>query len=216
MSSERGPAGLTPKIFCIGAFKTGTTSLGAFLKGLGFKLGDQTAGERLLKDWAARNFAPIVALARTAQAFQDMPFSCPLTYEAMDRAFPGSRFILSIRDDSEQWYGSLVRFHTQLMGKGRLPTAQDLKDFPYQYKGWIFEALQLVSGGSETDPYNKPRLIASYESHKEAVANYFRNRPQSFLTVNLSEPDSAERIVRFLGLPYTGQVMPHLNRSDMG
>lgn len=214
MSDVIIPAGPTPKIFCIGAFKTGTTSLGAFLASLGFSVGSQPAGERLLRDWAAGNFEPIFALARTAQAFQDMPFCCPGLFEHLDRAFPGARFILSVRDDSEQWYASLARFHTRLVGKRRLPTARDLKEFSYRYKGWIFEALQLIAGVSESAPYDKARLIGTYEAHNAAVTGYFRDRPDALLVVNLADLTAAARIVRFLGLPYTGQALPHLNRSD--
>lgn len=214
MSDVIIPAGPTPKIFCIGAFKTGTTSLGAFLASLGFSVGSQPAGERLLRDWAAGNFEPIFALARTAQAFQDMPFCCPGLFEHLDRAFPGARFILSVRDDSEQWYASLARFHTRLVGKRRLPTARDLKEFSYRYKGWLFEALQLIAGVSESAPYDKARLIGTYEAHNAAVTGYFRDRPDALLVVNLADLTAAARIVRFLGLPYTGQALPHLNRSD--
>lgn len=57
------------KIFCVGPAKTGTKSLAAFFAGLGFSVGDQPAGELLVHDWAKRNFAPIIAFARTAQVF---------------------------------------------------------------------------------------------------------------------------------------------------
>lgn len=51
------------KIFCIGPAKTGTTSLAAFFEGLGLALGDRPVGERLVHEWARRNFTPIIALA---------------------------------------------------------------------------------------------------------------------------------------------------------
>jgi Sulfotransferase domain len=201
------------KIFCIGANKTGTTSLEAFFKTLGCVLGNQAEGELLIRHWAVRNFAPIVELARSAQVSQDMPFSLPFTYVALDEAFPTAKFILSVRDNAEQWYRSLTRFHAQLIGKGRLPTANDLKDCPYRYRGWLFEAMQLIYGISEKEPYEKVRLIAQYDSHNRSVADYFRLRPEALLTLNLSETDAATKIMTFLELPFTGETMPHLNRS---
>src|SRR4051812_30592485 len=110
-----------PKIFCVGAGRTGTTSLGSFFASLGFRVGDQPTGELLLHAWAGRDFTPIISLANSAQVFQDFPFNCPFTFQAMDMAFPNSKFILSIRDNSEQWYTSLTRFHIRLFGSGRLP-----------------------------------------------------------------------------------------------
>jgi hypothetical protein len=211
MSSEASVS--ESKIFCIGAGKTGTTSLESFFRSLGFRVGDQISGELLLQEWAVRNFAPVISLAESAQFFQDIPFSCPFTFQAMDMAFPGSRFILSVRDDPEQWYGSVVRFHTQIIGKGRLPTADDLREFPYRYKGWLWEALKVVYGVSEEEPYQKDILIDGYSRHNAEVTRYFANRRESLLVVNVADPTAAQRIVEFVGLPYNGEQMPHLNRS---
>lgn len=202
------------KIFCVGAGRTGTTSLESFFRSLGFRVGSQAKGELCLKDWAARNFAPIVSLACSAQFFQDMPFNCPFTFQAMDMAFPGSKFILSVRDDPEQWYTSLTRYHTKAIGKGRLPTADDLSEFPYRYKGWILEALKLVYGVTHEEPYRKETLISAYQRHNEEVKKYFRHRSESLLVVNLSDTSAAQQIVEFVGLTYHGELIPHLNRSN--
>jgi len=93
---EAGPH----KVFCIGANKTGTTSLAMFFRSINYKVGNQEEGELLLKEWSIRNFGPIIELAKTADFFQDIPFSCPYTYQALDMAFPAAKFILSVRDSS--------------------------------------------------------------------------------------------------------------------
>jgi hypothetical protein len=201
------------KIFCIGRGKTGTTSLEVFFRERGLKLGDQAAGELLVRDWASRNFDPIIALARTAQVFQDVPFGLPFTFVALDMAFPGSKFILSVRESAEEWYQSLTRFHTLIIGKDRLPTADDLKECPYRYKGWLFEAMQLIYGISEREPYERERLIEVYENHNRQVREYFRHRPGSLLVINLSDGAAAQKIMEFVGMVYAGETMPHLNRS---
>ena len=69
------------KVFCIGRNKTGTTSLKLALQELGYKMGSQPQGERLIKDWKNNNFSPIIELAKTADAFQDIPFSYNNTYK---------------------------------------------------------------------------------------------------------------------------------------
>jgi hypothetical protein len=204
---------MTAKIFCIGMGKTGTTSLEAFFRGLGFTLGNQNKGEDLLDDWATRNFAPIVAFARSAQVFQDIPFCLPFTYIALDRAFPGSKFILSVRNDAQEWYDSLVRFITMLVGKGRIPTEADLREYVYRHEGWIMDSLKLIYGVSEDAPFDKTRLTSVYERHNAAVKEYFKHRPDDLLTVNLRDTSTAERIMDFIGLPYKGETMPHLNPS---
>jgi hypothetical protein len=203
-----------PKVFCIGAGKTGTTSLESFFRSLGFRAGDQERGELLLRDWSVRNFEPVISLAKSADFFQDMPFNCPFTFQAMDMAFPNSKFILSVRDNADQWYASLIRFHTKSVGKGTLPSAEALKDFPYRYKGWIFEALKLVYGVSDREPYNKQTLIRAYEGHNAEVKRYFMYRPESLLIINVADATAAQKVIEFVGAPYRGERMPHLNRSN--
>lgn len=202
------------KIFGIGWEKTGTTSLEAFFKELGFTLGDQANGALLLRDWALRNFDPIVDLARSAQFFQDIPFSLPFTYTVMDREFPGAKFILSIRSDTDEWYTSVTRFLTNLFGKGVLPTEDDLITHPVPYIGWAFESTRLIDKNSEVQILDKTEAIRQYENHNASVVEYFRHRPESLLVVNLADRDAAEKVMTFVGLPYDGRPMPHLNKSS--
>lgn len=92
------------KVFCIGRNKTGTTSMARAVVSLGFKLGKQSRAERLLEDWGKRDFCRIIRYCKSADAFQDIPFSLPDTYQALDEAFPKSKFILTVRNNSEEWY----------------------------------------------------------------------------------------------------------------
>jgi hypothetical protein len=63
------------KVFCIGRNKTGTTSMARAVVSLGFKLGKQSRAERLLEDWGKRDFCRIIRYCKSADAFQDIPFS---------------------------------------------------------------------------------------------------------------------------------------------
>jgi hypothetical protein len=201
------------KVFCVGLNKTGTTSLGHFLRQLGLRVGDQPAGEMLLEEWSRRDFSRISALAQTADAFQDIPFSLPFTYQAMDLAFPGSKFILSVRDSGEQRYASLTRFHTAIVGKGRLPTGDDLRAFPYRYRGFLWRYHELVHGATDATVYDRARYQQHYDRHNAAVREYFRFRSHDLLDVNLRDPDAAVRVCALLGVEYTGLQMPVLNQS---
>ena len=120
------------KVFCVGRNKTGTTSLASVMTSLGYRAGDQPKAELLIEDWARGDYDAIGRLCRRRDFFQDIPFSLAGTFKAMDQAFPKSRFILTVRSNSEVWYESLLRFHTKLIGAGRLPTADDLRAFEYR------------------------------------------------------------------------------------
>lgn len=201
------------KIFCVGRNKTGTTSLEAALQSLGFRMGLQARGEMLKRDWARRDFSRIVGLCRTADAFQDVPFSYDYTFQALDLHFPGSKFILTVRDSPEQWYDSQVRSHTNIVNKGQLPTADDLKAFSYRYKGYLWESEQLIYGIDEKTLYDKEIYISHYLNHNRQVIEYFRYRPDDLLILNVAEMGTMEKLCTFLGVEFRGQKMPHLNKS---
>ncbi len=202
------------KVFCIGRNKTGTTSLELGLKNLGFRLGNQRAGELLIEAWAERNFKPIIELAYTADAFQDIPFSLPYTYQALDQHFPNAKFILSLRDSAEHWYSSMVRFHSKLWADGvRVPTTEDLKHANYIRKGYPYQARQLIYDVPLDDPYNKQCLFEHYYRHNENVRDYFRHRPNKLIVVNVSKPGDYNKMCNFLGKEPVGNDFPWLNKS---
>ncbi len=211
-ADARGVASVS-KVFCIGRNKTGTTSLDAALRALGFRMGEQAQGEVLLEDWAQRRFGKIVELCRSADAFQDIPFSLPYTYQALDQAFPNSKFILSVRSTPEQWFGSVTRFHTGLIGKGRLPNADDLRAYAYRATGWLWRNQELVYGINADTLYDEAIYKAHYLSHNQQVQDYFKYRPADLLVLDLSNGDAMARLCAFLGFSDCAMAMPHLNRS---
>ena len=202
------------KVFCVGRNKTGTTSLQKAFQDLGFAVGDQREAEILYdKYYFKREFKPIVDYCRSAQVFQDVPFSCPHLFVALDQAFPGSKFILTERDEAGQWYASLTRFHAKLWGTdGAPPTADQLRAAPYIRRGWASNLLKLY-GTTDADPYHRDTLIAHYERHNAAVREYFRYRPQDLLEINVSAPDSYRAFVDFLGVRSPFDSFPWENRT---
>ena len=167
----------------------------------------------LLDDWARREFGRIIELARSAEAFQDMPFSLPFTYQALDAAFPGSKFILTQRNGPQDWYDSVVRFHSAIVGKSVPPRADELRAFGYVHPGWLLKNQQLVYGVPEPMLYDRDVYIRHYVMHNLNVVDYFRFRPNQLLVLNVAEPNAMKKLCCFLDIEYAGQAMPHLNRS---
>lgn len=201
------------KVVCVGRNKTATTSLESALRSLGPGLGLQARGQTIPADWARRDFARVVALCRTADAFQDVPSSYPETCRAVDAAFPGSKFILTVRDRAQQWFDPLVRFHTRIVGKGRLPTADDLRAFDDRYPGCLWEGFVRQDGDDERRLYHRDLHIFHDLEHHRSVTEQFHDRPDDLLVLNVAHPDAMQRLCDFIGAPYAGQAMPHLNRS---
>ena len=187
--------------------------MGQVLVDLGFSLGNQETGELLLEDWGIRDFRRTISYCRTARAFQDIPFSLPYTYQALDNAFPMSKFILTIRNSADEWYKSLTRYHNRFVGKNRLPTAEDLKEVSYRYKGWLWRNQQLVYGINEETLYSESIYTNHYRLHNFQIIDYFRYRPDDLLVLNITDSAAMKKICGFLDIQYSGQVIPHLNKS---
>ncbi len=189
-----------PKVFGIGANKTGTTSLKKAMADLGYLVGSQGKAENFIYDWGQRDFHRIIRYCYSAQFFQDIPFSLPFTYVVMDHEFPGSKFILTVRNDSEEWYNSLINYHSLKFGLGfGIPDVEKLKSASYNSQGWAWDALKIACDITNEDPYNKDRLTEYYEAHNRMVKKYFRHRPQDLLILNPSDPLAMKKLCNFLG-----------------
>jgi hypothetical protein len=187
------------KYFCIGANKTGTTSLKTLFTELGFKVAPQDIGEKLIDDWGEGKFDRIIAFAKSDyNFFQDIPFSLPGTFKAVEQELPNCKFILTIRTDENEWYNSLINFHTSLMKTNGVPTAAALKSFNYVEPGWMWKAQKLMYGITEDKPYSEEQLKSFYTEHNAAIVDYFKNQPDKLIVINLKNPDAAKELGEFI------------------
>ncbi len=188
------------KIFVVGMNKTGTTSLKVALQQADILCGPQQQHELLFPDWTQRRFDRIIDLCRYYEAFQDIPFSLPFTYQALDQAFPDARFILSMRDSAEQWCDSLVRFHTKALFGGRPPSWELVEAHDYGYPSALAECSRAFWRWQDFGLYDRQRAIDLYSRHNDNVREYFYGREEKLLVINLAESDAYPRFQRFLNL----------------
>lgn len=202
------------KIFCIGHNKTGTTSLETALFDLGYKMGNQSKAQNLLSDYSAGLFQSTIKFCEDADAFQDAPFSYHLTYQFLDKAYPKAKFILTIRDSSEVWYHSLIKFHSKKFGiNNALPTINDLKQAKRSSKRTVWDNfLARYKDIDPLNPYDKNVLINYYESHNKDIINYFRKK-NNLLIINLSHDHSYQDFCSFIGENPLYTRFPWINRS---
>jgi len=183
----------------------------------GFKVGNQEKAELLMEDWARRDFARIIKYCKDATVFQDAPFSLDYTYQAVDQAYPSSKFILTVRTTPEEWYTSLLSHHSKRFSStDGAPSVDDLRHFKYRnkYKGWLLFMQEVVYGYPLVPLYDKQAYMLHYETHNARVMQYFRFRPDDLLILNLSEKDAFEKLCQFTGLDSSRVApIPHLNQS---
>jgi hypothetical protein len=100
-----------PKIFCVGFIRTGTTSLGQAFERLGYL---DSGYKSFAHVWYTnKEFKKIIAFTAKIDTTSDIPWSHSELIPLLDKAFPNSKFIYLVRDESE-WKPSYVKFHKRM------------------------------------------------------------------------------------------------------
>jgi Sulfotransferase domain len=175
------------KVFGIGAARTGTSSLGRALVLLGFR---HTSWDPVLWDCFERgDYEPIFAVADRFDSFEDGPWNGPDFYRALDRRYPRSKFVLTVRD-TESWSASHER-HFSTAGSRRI-------DERYRIEGY---------------PERRAAIRRAYDERNEAVRDWFAGRPGDLLVLDVVGGEGWERLCPFLGLAVPAAPFPHVNRG---
>ena len=180
--------GETGKIIGVGFQKTGTSSLREALKILGFRVKDTST--RPLIPILKGNYDRVIQMIHGYDALEDTPWY--MIYQELDRRLPGSKFILTIRDE-ESWYRSVSR-HIGL-----------LRNPLHEY---------IYGRGKGLPMKNRENTIAVYNRHNEGVLEYFRERPDDLLVVDFTKGDGWDQLCRFLDIPKPDISFPHSNRWE--
>lgn len=164
------------KVFCIGFQKTGTSSLRDALRQLGYSVtgvyGDDLSLEELRETYLENG----LKLAEQFDAVEDAPW--PSIFKELDAAFPGSKFILSVRD-TETWWGSILGH----FGDNSAPMHQ------------------LTYGEDAPHPAGNEELYKRvYEAHNASVREHFADRPDQLLELWLERGQGWKELGEFLGI----------------
>lgn len=173
------------KVFCIGFQKTGTTTMRSALEILGYRV----AGHFGVDDPEIRaNALPgALELAGKYSAFQDNPW--PVLFRDLDQHFPGSRFVLTVRDP-ERWLESVVSHF------GGLSTPM---------REWIY--------GPGSPRGNEHVYLERFERHNREVREYFSARSGDLLEMDIEAGDGWDSLCDFLDHPHPDVPFPHKNKG---
>ncbi len=180
---------MKPKVFCIGAHKTGTTSLEVALTKLGYRV--QGSFGTKDPDIAEKVHEMAYAMAEDYDAFEDNPW--PILFKELDQRFPGSKFILT-RRPPDAWIRSMVK---------------DFATTETPMRRWIYGETAGCPEGNE-DIY-----VERYERHNREVLEYFRDRPDDLLVFELPKGDGWEKLCAFLGHDVPDEPFPHANKASL-
>lgn len=178
------------KILGIGWAKTGTTSLAECLKILGYchKSQDLDLTER----WGGTDWDLLRQAAEPYETFEDWPWL--LLYREFDQWFPGTRFVLTRRDE-QAWLRS---YRNQLSR-----VSQGARD----------SRIRSLLYGLPFPDVTDEQLLARYRKHNVDAVAYFADRPGDLLVVDWTKGDGWAELCAFLGKPVPDIPFPNANTA---
>ncbi|MDT0559388.1 sulfotransferase [Ichthyenterobacterium sp. W332] len=178
-----------PKLFCIGLHKTGTTSLAKALTILGYRVKDYPT----IRLYGNRFLWPRGTQINDYNCFTDSTI-IPL-YKRLDKKFPNSKFILTTRS-LDSWLESCAKW-------------PNFNETNVQKKRKIYR--ERILGDKN---YNKSVYTQKYHEHLLDVKDYFKNRPDDIITLDVSQKDKWEILCSFLNKPIPSESFPHSNSGS--
>jgi len=174
---------LPTRIFGIGMQKTATTSLDAALKILGFESAHWLDGRwavAILREMRAAGRSPTL---EQHYALCDLPIA--ILFRELDRGYPGSKFILTVRDEVD-WLKSTrdhwsYEHNTHRTDWDKYPAAHVIHRATY--------------GQKQFDPLI---FLERYRRHNAEVKEYFRNRPNDVLVMDMSKGSGWNELCPFV------------------
>jgi len=154
------------RIFGIGMHKTATNSLRRALEILGYD-----SVHWLSAHWAKAIWTEMINEGRSLTlehnyALCDLPIT--ILYKELDRVYPGSKFILTVRDETE-WLNSVQRHWKHAYNKFR--SAWDNDPFSHFIHKEIYGRRD----------FHTETFLNRYRQHNAEVIEYFKDRPSDLL-----------------------------------
>jgi hypothetical protein len=188
------------KIFGIGFYKTGTTTLYDALRLLGYytingdKLGSYPGaddGATLIKQIDAGDYR--LPTFEMFDAFTDNPYF--RIWRQIYDLYPDAKYILTVRDE-QRWIDSCVKFF-------RHRRMRPMRE-------WMFGAHANPSRG----PESRQAWLDAYRAHNAAVREFFASRGHQYFEFDPTREGKWDRLCAFLGAPVPDRPWPHANPTQ--
>ena len=219
-----------PKIFIIGANKTGTTSMRELFREMNFNVAPQQVQEKYFDEiirekhnFKQNQFDEKVKLfIDKYQVFQDAPFSKNNFYREVYKLYPKSFYILLNRDPNE-WYKSFYKNYLRYTKTKDLKDfdVKKLKDHDYIRKGYLFDfIISFFPKNTNLEEINekikiKSFMILVFEKRNNEIRKFFKNS-KKFIEIDVKNEKDNSRIIKFLNLRNNVLMsMPHKNKTKI-
>lgn len=186
------------KVFGIGLSRTGTTSLTDALNLLGVRTMHYPHDDQTFAELARGNYR--LSVLSEYQGVTDTPVA-PF-YAQLDRAWPGSKFILTVRAKT-QWLQSAEAHWSLLKQHGKMADDQRFQAFADFISACVYGTIY----------FSAERFSYVYDVHVQNVRAYFADRPEDLLVLDITSGEGWGKLCAFLGLPVPDQDFPYVNRD---
>lgn len=163
-------APLPTRIFGIGMHKTATTSLHHALEMLGYDSAHWKSAHWAKAIWQEMNRLGRSATLERSYALCDLPIT--LLYRQLDRAYPRSKFILTVREES-RWIETVKAHWNPEINPFRKAWNTD----PFSHR-----IHQVLYGRQDFDAAT---MLARYRRHNREVMEYFKGRRSDLLVMDM-------------------------------
>jgi len=209
------------KVFGIGLSHTGTKSLNRALQVLGIQSVHYPLDPVTYRELSESKYR--LTILNTFEAITDItvaPF-----YPQLDKAYPGSKFILTIREKSD-WINSMKKrnvFWLRYANQGFfIKYWRTVQDDWKTYGGRAFRSTWFAMRRERIKEFYRistygalafhdlERLSYAYDIHCKNVTEYFRNRNEDLLILDITMGEGWEKLCPFLSKPVPDCPFPHL------
>ena len=183
------------RIFGIGMHKTATTSLHLAMKILNFDSAHWTSAHWAKAIWTEmKTWGKSLTLEKSYHLC-DLPI--PLLFRELDKAYPNSKFILTMLDD-EVWVKAAEIHWSQ---RNRFRASWDSDPFSHKIHQELYGQRH----------FDREVFLARYRRHNAEVLEYFKDRPDDLLVMRMNDGDGWEQLCNFVGKPIPDVSYPHGN-----
>jgi hypothetical protein len=184
--------GETRKVFGLGLSRTGTTSLGQALEILGIPTRHYPYNRATYAELTSGTYR--LSVLEEVDAIVDITVA-PY-YAQLDRAYPGSKFILTTRE-MESWLRAIEKHFAFLESWDDMN--EPFRQFTEFINAAVFGSLR----------FNAERFRYVYETHRANVCAYFEGRPDDLLLTDICAGEGWDKLCDFLGVPVPDEPFPH-------
>ncbi len=122
----------------------------------------------------------------------------PLFFDTLDGVFPGSKFILTVRDE-ESWADSAASHYTKTRAAARrVWYGNDVNKYVTKLYGRM--------------TFERGCFLDAYARHEEKVRSHFSERPDDLLVLDVCDGEGWDRLCGFLSQPVPNVPFPRKNK----